>query len=495
MPWKSPSGASRSDHRDRIPNAQSWNPGGSMTLTLGIDRLLTSENSRLEGRRIGVVSNPTSVDRAFRHSVDRLASHPNAQVTALFGPQHGFHSDAQDNMIETPHAQDVRHGVPVYSLYSETREPTAEMLADVDVLVVDLLDVGTRVYTYIYTMANCLVSAARHGVDVIVCDRPNPIGGTAVEGPRLVPAFRSFVGQFPIPLRHGMTIGELARLFNEEYGLGASLEVVSMDGWDRSMYHDETGLPWVISSPNIPTLDTAIVYPGGVLFEGTNVSEGRGTTRPFELIGAPWIDPYRLTTEFERAGLPGVHVRPVWFEPTFHKHAGTACGGMPAARAGSRRVQAGRDRGGTDASDAGAGEGPILVARPPVRIRAREDADRHSGRIGSTAATHRGGCSARRHRRGLGRRPSGLSRTPRTIPSLLRSARMSRRARQSLAHVVSVPAWWPASDPPVRPRSWPGAVPRDSPERTRRPRSSHRPGATGECQFRRWHPTRPSARD
>ncbi len=298
-----------------------------MTLTLGIDRLLTSENSRLEGRRIGVVSNPTSVDRAFRHSVDRLASHPNAQVTALFGPQHGFHSDAQDNMIETPHAQDVRHGVPVYSLYSETREPTAEMLADVDVLVVDLQDVGTRVYTYIYTMANCLVSAARHGVDVIVCDRPNPIGGTAVEGPRLVPAFRSFVGQFPIPLRHGMTIGELARLFNEEYGLGASLEVVSMDGWDRSMYHDETGLPWVIPSPNIPTLDTAIVYPGGVLFEGTNVSEGRGTTRPFELIGAPWIDPYRLTAEFERAGLPGVHVRPVWFEPTFHKHAGTACGG------------------------------------------------------------------------------------------------------------------------------------------------------------------------
>lgn len=298
-----------------------------MSVTLGIDRLLDSDRTRLAGRRVGIVSNPASIDAGFHHSVDRLANHPDVRVTALFGPQHGFHSDAQDNMIETPHARDARYGLPVYSLYSETREPTAEMLADVDVLVIDLQDVGTRVYTYIYTMANCLSAAARHGVDVIVCDRPNPVGGMAVEGPVLDPAFRSFVGQFPIPLRHGMTVGELARLFNEAYGLGASLEVVPMDGWHRSMYHDATGLPWVIPSPNIPTLDSAVVYPGMVLFEGTNVSEGRGTTRPFELVGAPWVDPDRLTSDLERVGLAGVHFRRAWFEPTFHKHAGVSCGG------------------------------------------------------------------------------------------------------------------------------------------------------------------------
>jgi uncharacterized protein YbbC (DUF1343 family) len=193
--------------------------------------------------------------------------------------------------------------------------------------VVDLQDVGTRVYTYIYTMANCMRAAARHGVPVIVCDRPNPVAGEEVEGSRLDPACTSFVGQFPIPLRHGMTIGELARLFNDEFGIHCSLDVIPLAGWRRSMYFDETGLPWVMPSPNIPTLDTAIVYPGAVLFEGTKLSEGRGTTRPFELIGAPWIDGERLAEAMNARGLPGAHFRAVYFEPTFQKHAKQTCGG------------------------------------------------------------------------------------------------------------------------------------------------------------------------
>jgi len=215
----------------------------------------------------------------------------------------------------------------VYSLYSETREPTAEMLKNIDVLVIDLQDVGTRVYTYIYTMANCMRAAAKNGVLVVVCDRPNPIGGIDVEGCRLDPAYASFVGQFPIPLRHGMTIGELARMFNDEFRLNCSLEVVPLVGWQRPMYFDETGLPWVMPSPNIPTLDTTIVYPGAVLIEGTLLSEGRGTTRPFELIGAPWIDGERLADAMNAKRLPGVHFRGVFFEPTFQKHAKETCGG------------------------------------------------------------------------------------------------------------------------------------------------------------------------
>ena len=190
------------------------------------------------------------------HTADRLAADPDVQLKAIFGPQHGFRSDLQDNMIETPHARDARRRVPIFSLYSETREPTAEMLADIDVLVIDLQDVGTRVYTYIYTMANCMRAAARHGVRVVVCDRPNPVGGEAIEGATLQPEYASFVGQFPIPLRHGMTIGELARLFNDAFGLNAALDVVPLEGWQRSMYYDETGLPWVIPSPNLPTLDS-----------------------------------------------------------------------------------------------------------------------------------------------------------------------------------------------------------------------------------------------
>jgi uncharacterized protein YbbC (DUF1343 family) len=299
-----------------------------MPVSLGTDRLQAS--GRLNGRRVGVVCNPASIDAGLRHIADRLveSAGPNRPaLQAIFGPQHGFRSDVQENMIETGHARDALRRVPVYSLYSETREPTAEMLRGVDLLVVDLQDVGTRIYTYIYTMANCLVAAKKHGIPVIVCDRPNPIGGDAVEGPMLVHGFESFVGLYPLPMRHGMTIGELARLFNDAFGIGADLEVLPMEGWRRGMYFDATGIPFVLPSPNIPTLDSAIVYPGTVLFEGTNVSEGRGTTRPFELLGAPWVDAERFADGLNAMALPGVHFRPAVIEPTFHKHAHISCGG------------------------------------------------------------------------------------------------------------------------------------------------------------------------
>jgi len=292
---------------------------------LGSDVLL--ESPRLRGARVGVVCNHASVDRTFRHIVDRLMEAPGVHVAAIFGPQHGFQSDLQDNMVETPHRADAARKVPVYSLYSDTREPTAEMLHEIDLLVIDLQDIGARIYTYIYTMANCLRAAARHGVPVIVCDRPNPIGGIQVEGAVLSAGFESFVGQFPIPMRHGMTIGELSALFNEHGALGASLEIAPMEGWQRRLYADQTGLPWVMPSPNMPTLDTAIVFPGTVLFEGTLLSEGRGTTRPFELVGAPGIDADAFAAAMNALKLPGVYFRPAVFQPAFQKHAQQTCGG------------------------------------------------------------------------------------------------------------------------------------------------------------------------
>jgi uncharacterized protein YbbC (DUF1343 family) len=304
------------------------NDNAHVHVLLGSTRLL--ESGALHGKRIGLVVNPASVDHRLRHLVDVTLADPRIAVAALFGPQYGFRSDVQDNMIETPHAEwdgGARARVPLYSLYSDTREPTADMLRDVDTLVIDLQDIGTRIYTYVYTMANCMRAAKRHGVKVIVCDRPNPIGGIEVEGITLEAGNESFVGQFPIPTRHGMTIGELARLFNEHFGIGANLEVVAMEGWKRSMYWDDTRLPWVMPSPNIPTLDSAVAFPGTVHIEGTNASEGRGTTRPFEIVGAPWIRAEAFAGELNARNLPGVYFRPVVFEPTFQKHARVACGG------------------------------------------------------------------------------------------------------------------------------------------------------------------------
>ncbi len=296
-----------------------------MAMTLGSTRLLAS--GRLRGLRVGVVANPASVDHDFVHIVDRVRAAEGVALGAIFGPQHGFRSDLQDNMIESPHAHDDTRRVPVYSLYSETRVPTAEMLAGLDALVVDLQDIGARIYTFIYTMANCLIAGRAHGVPVIVCDRPNPIGGVDVEGQTLVHGFESFVGQYAIPMRHGLTIGELARLFNERFAIGADLEVVTMEGWQRAQYGDEAAAPWIMPSPNMPTLDTAIVYPGTVLLEGTMASEGRATTRPFEIVGAPWVHAERFAERLNAHQLPGVVFRPVVFEPTFQKHHGATCGG------------------------------------------------------------------------------------------------------------------------------------------------------------------------
>lgn len=300
-----------------------------VSVTLGSTHLIAS--GRIRGRRIGVVSNPASVDRDLRHVVDVMLAAPGVEVVALFGPQHGFRSDVQDDMIETPHAQhaaaSTRRPIPLYSLYSETREPTEAMLEGLDALVIDLQDIGTRIYTYMYTMANCMRAARRHDVKVVVCDRPNPIGGVEVEGITLEPGCESFVGQYAIPTRHGLTMGELARLFNEHFAIGADVEVVPMTGWRRSMYWDDTGLPFVMPSPNIPTLDCALAFPGTVHIEGTNASEGRGTTRPFEIVGAPWVRAERFAAALNARRLPGVVFRPVVFEPTFQKHARVTCGG------------------------------------------------------------------------------------------------------------------------------------------------------------------------
>ena len=295
---------------------------------LGLEKLLEGDLSLLKGARVGLICNQASVNHDFRHAADLLYEHPNIDLRALFGPQHGIRGDVQDNMIETDHTVDRETGLPIHSLYSETREPTEAMLSDVDVLVFDMQDVGCRIYTFAYTMANCMVAAQRFGKKVIVCDRPNPINGMSVAGNVLEPEQASFVGQFAIPTRHGMTLGELARLFNEHFEINCELEVIKMEGWQRSFWYDQTDGPWVLPSPNIPTLDSATVFPGTVHFEGTQVSEGRGTTRPFELIGAPYIDPETYARGLNDLNLPGVFFRSCIFRPTFQKHAGTSCGGV-----------------------------------------------------------------------------------------------------------------------------------------------------------------------
>lgn len=298
------------------------------TVTLGLERLLEERLDLLRGARVGLVCNQASVDHHLEHAADLLYRHPDVNLTALFGPQHGIRGDVQDNMIETAHAVDGATGLPIHSLYSETRSPTEAMLRDVDLLVFDMQDVGCRIYTFAYTMANCMKEASRFGKRMIVCDRPNPITGAKVSGNVLEPEHESFVGQFPIPTRHGMTLGELALMFNQHFGIGCDLEVVRMTGWAREYWHDETDAPWVMPSPNIPTLETATVFPGTVHFEGTQLSEGRGTTRPFELVGAPYVVPEQYARELNSLGLPGVFFRSCVFRPTFQKHGGISCGGV-----------------------------------------------------------------------------------------------------------------------------------------------------------------------
>ena len=300
---------------------------GQQTVVLGLEKLLQGGTS-FRGARLGLVCNQASVDHNYQHAADLLHQHPELNLRALFGPQHGIRGDVQDNMIETEHGIDRKTGLPVHSLYSETREPTEAMLRDIDVVVFDMQDVGCRIYTFVYTLANCMRAAKKWGKRVVVCDRPNPISGAVISGNVLEPEYASFVGQFPIPTRHGMTVAELARMFKDHFNIGCELEVLSMDGWRREYWHDETDAPWVMPSPNMPTLSSATVFPGTVHFEGTQLSEGRGTTRPFELIGAPYIDPDAYAANLNELGFPGVFFRGCGFQPTFQKHAGVSCGGV-----------------------------------------------------------------------------------------------------------------------------------------------------------------------
>ena len=297
-------------------------------IKLGVERLLAEKIDLLRGARVGLVCNQASVDHGFRHVADLFHQHPDIKLTTLFGPQHGIRGDVQDNMIETAHAADRKTGLPIYSLYSETREPTEEMLADVDIIVADLQGVGCRIYTFVYTMANCMRAAKKFGKKVIACDRPNPIGGIQVAGNVLDPAFTSFVGQFPIPTRSGMTDVELGGMFNAEFGIDCDFEPVPMSGWSRELWYDDTDGPWVLPSPNMPSLDAAAVFPGTVHLEGTQMSEGRGTTRPFELVGAPYINAEDFASALSSLDLPGVYFRSCVFVPTFQKHGGQACGGV-----------------------------------------------------------------------------------------------------------------------------------------------------------------------
>jgi len=295
---------------------------------IGLENLISKPRQWISNERIGILCNPASVDRHLSHTRRLVDQAFPGQLKAMYSPQHGFFAEKQDNMIESENLVDPVLQIPVFSLYGKTRIPEARMFEPIDVLLVDLQDVGTRVYTFIYTLANCLEAARDYNIRVIILDRPNPVNGIAVEGGCLANDCTSFVGRYPIPMRHGLTIGEIGTLFNDYFEIGCDLEVIPMKGWERRMLFGDTGLPWVAPSPNLPTPGSALVYPGQVLWEGTNVSEGRGTTQPFELVGAPFMDVQKILPYLIKAKLPGVVFRPAVFEPTSNKWQQTACYGF-----------------------------------------------------------------------------------------------------------------------------------------------------------------------
>lgn len=297
-------------------------------VSLGIEQLLASPPPSFKDKRLGLLCNQASTDSSFRHSRDLVMAAFPGQLTALFSPQHGFFAEKQDNMVESSHGLDQVSGLPVFSLYGETRKPTPEMMDHVDLVLVDLVDVGTRVYTFMSTLIYMLEAAAAASKMVVVLDRPNPIGGDSVEGNLLEEEYGSFVGLYPMPMRHGLTFGELALLFNDHFAIGAELQVVKMKGWQRGMHFPECGLPWVFPSPNMPSYAASLVYPGQVIWEGTNISEGRGTSLPFELFGAPFVQTKEIMASLEAIPLPGLFLRPLQFEPTFHKGQGRVCNGF-----------------------------------------------------------------------------------------------------------------------------------------------------------------------
>jgi uncharacterized protein YbbC (DUF1343 family) len=314
----------------------------SPNVRTGLSELLSGARPDLHNAKLGLIAHPASVSPDLTATVDALRE-SGFNIHALFGPQHGIKGEKQDNMVASASFADPRLGIPVHSLYGAVRKPTPEMLDGLDAVVFDLQDVGVRVYTFVWTMMLAMAACREAGVRFVVLDRPNPINGMTREGPILRAGFESFVGLQPLPLRHGLTLGEAARLANDRFGIGCELDVVPCKGLARSYWFDETGLPFVSPSPNLPTLDSCTVYPGMVLLEGTNLSEGRGTTRPFELFGAPFVDPHELTLQLDRHALPGVKFRPCHFEPAFQKHAGQLCGGAQlhiVDRAAFRPVEA-----------------------------------------------------------------------------------------------------------------------------------------------------------
>ena len=296
------------------------------TVRTGLEELIAEPQRWVGDERIGLLCNPASVDRALTHARTMIHQAFPGKLKALYSPQHGFFAEKQDNMIESQDMLDPALKIPVFSLYGQSRVPSERMFAPIDVLLVDLQDVGTRVYTFIYTLSYCLEAALKYNVRVLVLDRPNPVNGIDIEGNLLASDCKSFVGRFPIPMRHGLTIGELAVLFNDHFDIGCNLEVIPMKGWKRRMLFADTGLPWIAPSPNLPTPISALVYPGQVLWEGTNVSEGRGTAQPFELFGAPYIDVSKIAAQIEK--IAGVLFRPVVFEPTSNKWRETPCNGF-----------------------------------------------------------------------------------------------------------------------------------------------------------------------
>lgn len=294
----------------------------------GLERILRDPALVSGTGKIGLLYNQASVNTDFRPAADLITSAFPARLVALFGPQHGVGGTEQDNMIETGHSTHPRLGLPIYSLYSEMRRPAADMLEMVDIVLVDIQDVGTRVYTFATTVLYLMQECAKARKKIVILDRPNPVNGIDVEGNILKPEYSSFVGPFPIPMRHGLTLGELMTLYNEEYAIKSDLTVIRLSGWNRSDYFEETGLPWVLPSPNMPLVETAVVYPGQVILEGANISEGRGTTRPFEMFGAPYLDPHSFQVALEPGCLRGTVLRETTFMPTFNKWAGQVCRGF-----------------------------------------------------------------------------------------------------------------------------------------------------------------------
>ena len=299
-------------------------------VTTGLDRLLAEPEKYLKGKRIGLVVNHTSVAQDGLPSFVHFHRHPDFELVKLFAPEHGLYGVDQD-MVDIDDSAEPATGVPIVSLYGKDHDsltPDAGLMSDIDTLIFDIQDIGSRYYTFIYTLANCMQTCKQAGVPVVVCDRPNPINGVQVEGNRVREGWHSFVGQYSLPNRHGMTVGELAKWFNEDIGISCDLTVISMQGWRREMWYDQTGLLWVSPSPNMPAVSTATVYPGMCLIEGTQLSEGRGTTLPFELCGAPGVDAHRLAKALAEDSLPGVLFRPQYFKPAFQKCAGQICGGV-----------------------------------------------------------------------------------------------------------------------------------------------------------------------